>query len=67
MSIFDLPAGASTADPRWQRGYEDGENLRRPTSEDPVYVSGWCHGYCGMAQSDEREEIAAYHEERNKP
>lgn len=60
---MELPAGAECGDPRWQQGYEEGGEMD-PTSTDPVYVSGWCHGYCEWHQSTDEEAVMAY---RSRP
>jgi hypothetical protein len=58
-----LPPGAVCGDPRWQKGYEEGGEMD-PTSADPVYVSGWCHGYCEWHQSTDVEAVMEY---RSRP
>jgi hypothetical protein len=64
--IMDVPAGASMSDDRWQLGYDHAGTERPPESDDPIYISGWCHGYCGSTQCSAEESIAAYHREKPK-
>lgn len=65
MSIMDVPAGRDTSDAVWQQAYSDGENERTPSSLDPLYVSGWIHGYCGAFQASEAEAVEAYNEAKS--
>lgn len=60
MNIFDLPDGFSCSDDRWQDGYHDGCNEKIPTSDHAVYVSGWCHGFCGGTQCSSKDAEIAY-------
>lgn len=57
---MELPDGAKDSDPRWQQGYADGEEEKNPATVDPVYVSGWCHGFCGANQTSDVEAVEAY-------
>jgi len=68
FAIFDLPEGASTDDPRWRQGHEDGTKWSNPDSEDPVYVSGWCQGYAAKYGADRKKAVKQYREchERHK-
>lgn len=60
LRVFNLPEGAGCSDCRWQEGYSHGFEDECPRSYDPVYVSGWCHGYCGADQCSAEEAEAAY-------
>lgn len=66
-SIMDLPEGASDSDPRWQRGYADGEDDLPPSSPDPVYVSGWCHGHNAANQCRPEDSAAAFAKKSPSP
>jgi hypothetical protein len=60
FDIYKLPEGESDSDQRWQDGYHDGCNEICPSNGDPVYVSGWCHGYAGGNQCSVREAVLNY-------
>jgi hypothetical protein len=61
---MQLPSGASTNDLRWQLGYEHGEEEHDPVSVNPIYVSGWCHGFCEALQTSDVEAVNEY---RSRP
>ena len=57
---MQLPTGASTDDMRWQQGHEDGGEECDPASSDPIYISGWCHGFCEARQTSDEGAVMEY-------
>jgi hypothetical protein len=58
--MYQVPEGEDPKDERWQAGYADGWKEGKPVSEDPVYISGWCHGYSEAAQISLAAASTAY-------